>query len=300
MRAVPAAESPSGPRGIITALHRRGCVVEHAGRRMECKRVKGEDLCVGDEVLLHRVEDSRAGIAERLPRRSWFARGVDGGRRTKLVAANVDVLAIVVAAAEPALQATLIDRFYALARVGRMDAIICMNKMDLADGAAVDAALAPYAAAGIAALRLSAIRDEGIETVAATIAGKRALFCGHSGVGKSTLINALVGDHERLRTGEVSAATGKGIHTTTWIDWIELDDATVVIDTPGVKQVSLGMLDRSVIQQGFPEFAPFARDCHFDDCTHRQETDCAVRAAADAGGVHPTRYATYRTILANP
>lgn len=275
-------------------------MVEHESRRLECKRVKGADLCVGDEVILSRVADGRGHIAERLPRRTWFARGVDGGRRTKLVAANADVLAIVVAAAEPALQATLIDRFYALARVGQMDAIICMNKMDLADGPAVEAALQPYADAAIPIVQLSAQRGEGVDAVATAIRGKRALFTGHSGVGKSTLINALVGDHERLRTGAISAATGKGIHTTTWIDWIELDGSTVVIDTPGVKQVSLGMLKPADIAQGFPEFAPFAADCRFDDCIHGGDTGCAVRDAADRGAFNPTRYATYRAILANP
>ena len=291
---------PNETRGVVVRLHRLGCTVEHAGGSSECKRVKGADLCVGDEVALALPDGGRPAIARRLPRRTWFARSVEGGRRSKLLAANAGVLAVVASADEPPPEPGLIDRFLVLAHAGRMDACLCMNKMDLADAAAVDALLAPYDALGMPVFRVCALTGDGVEAVADWARGQHVLFCGHSGVGKSTLINGLVGDHARLRTGDISSATGKGRHTTTWVDWIPLANDTVVIDTPGIRQLSLLGVEPETIRTAFVEFAPHAEHCRYADCRHDAEPDCAVRAAAARGDIDPGRYARYGAILRNP
>jgi len=290
----------TGTRGTVVALHRLGCTVESESARLECKREKDEDLCVGDAVTITAVDDARGVIDHRLPRRSWYYRGLEGGRRVKSVTANMDAMAIVVSPAEPETPQALIDRFLVLATLGRMHPVICLNKVDLIDEKAVRRYFEPYAASGAACLALSALEGRGIDALRTELNGKRTVFCGHSGVGKSTLINAMVGDAEHLRTGDVSAATGKGTHTTTWVDWIRLDARTVVVDTPGIKHISLGMLRPADIADGFAEFGPYVERCRFENCLHQSEPDCAVRAAVESGAIHTDRYERYLAIQANP
>lgn len=257
-------------------------------------------LAVGDEVLVaHRESTLRVeGVR---PRRSVLSRP-DPSRpdRERVLAANVDVAILVLSAREPAFRPGLIDRFLIAIGRGGVRPLLCVNKLDLVESVdervkIVDALL-PYRALDVDSVLVSAVSGDGLDEVREAVRGGTGVFVGHSGVGKSSLLNALDPEHRRrVRTGR--EFDGKGRHTTTSSTLVELGDDTRVIDTPGIRAFGLWRIGRDQLHHEFPEFATHAPRCRFRDCRHRREPDCAVHAAVEAGLVARSRYDAYRRIL---
>jgi ribosome biogenesis GTPase len=219
-----------------------------------------------------------------------------------VVAANIDAVVIVVSVRSPPLHPRLIDRYLVAIEHGGAGPIIAVNKADLlgpADLATELRKLDPYRAAGIPVVVCRAQPETGereIEPLRALLAGKACAFVGHSGVGKSSLANALA-PGLALATGVVRSQDLRGRHTTTASTMHHAPGGIRVIDTPGVRFFGLADVTPDELRWMFPEFLPFAPSCHFTDCTHDHEPDCAVKAAVAAGQIAPVRHETYLRLL---
>lgn len=279
--------------GRVIAAHGRQYVVElDDGSRLPCfPRGKKSEIACGDCVDVERSSDDQGVIEAIRPRRSLLYRSNE--IRQKLIAANVDQLVIVVAT-EPAFSDELVTRAILAAESEEIELLIVLNKCDLADK--LDAArrqVAVFAALGYRVLELSA-RDHA-EDLRPFLAGRTSVLVGQSGMGKSTLVNALAPE-ARAATREISQALDSGKHTTTHATLYHLNADSHLIDSPGLQEFGLGHLDRQEIEQAFREFRPFLGECRFRDCRHDREPDCALRAAVDAGKIDKSRFAAYHRI----
>lgn len=271
------------------------------GEEVECRIDESivEDrstlLAPGDRVLVEMVED-KPFIRAIAPRRTQLARpSIEGSRvAEQVVAANVDVLLIVVSARKPRFKPGVVDRYLILAELGGVEPIICLNKTDLA--APEDDPLDDYRELGYTVVRTSALEGEGLDELKALLHGKRAVFAGQSGVGKSSLLNALSPALD-IDTQTVSSATEKGRHTTTAARLYRVDDVTHIIDTPGIRQLGIGKIEERDLPLFFPEFDEPSQRCRFRNCTHTHEPDCGVQAAVEAGEISERRYGSYLHIL---
>ena len=191
------------------------------------------------------------------------------------------------------MNANLIDRYLVAASIGELDPVICVNKVDLADEiSACHAAVEPYQRLGYKVLLTSAVSGAGIDELADRLAGQTSILAGLSGVGKSSLLNA-VQPGLQLRTGEISERLKMGRHTTTQVNLFKLNRGGYVIDTPGIRDFGLdGLLHTDLIAY-YPEIQAAASACRFSDCTHTHEPDCAVQAALQAGRLSETRFQSY-------
>src|SRR5580704_12439014 len=223
----------------------------------------------GDEVSV--LNDSVSGIA---PRRTILTRTDPANeRRERVIAANVDRMVIVAAITSPPLRTGLIDRcMIAAARAG-IQPILCINKIDLSELPEAMAAVAGYE---IPIVRCSTKTGQGIDELRDRLAGCLAVLTGHSGVGKSSLLNSLT-DENQARVGSLNEETGKGRHTTTASRLYHLKNGARIIDTPGIREFGLGPVTLDELKVAFPEFS--GERCRFNDCTHKEEPDCAIRAA---------------------
>jgi ribosome biogenesis GTPase len=222
----------------------------------------------GDEVALR--HEKVAAIA---PRRTTLSRADPGNPHRELVlAANIDLLLIVAPLTDPPFRPGLIDRYLIAAARGGIQPVLCINKIDLCRDTQ------PAEIFPIPKVRCSALTGEGIDELQALIAGNLAVLAGHSGAGKSSLLNALIADTHgdaRAPTGPVNRDTGKGRHTTTASRLYTLANGGRIIDTPGIRELGLGALTRAELMAAFPEFS--SENCRFADCLHREEPGCAVR-----------------------
>lgn len=191
--------------------------------------------------------------------------------RERTIAANIDLLVIVGSIADPPLRPGLVDRYLIAAHRGGVRPILCINKADLASKEALDNAARLFS---VPVVRCSTVTGAGIEDLRLLLDGNLAVFAGHSGVGKSSLLNALL-HSGAVRTGHVSEATGKGRHTTTSSRLVDLGHGTRIIDTPGIREFGLGRITLDELRAAFPEFHDSA--CRFAGCTHRSEPDCGIR-----------------------
>ncbi len=254
-------------------------------------------LAVGDHVTVEPDERGRhwriTAIEERT---SVLARREPGGRHgERVLAANIDQVLVVFAVVKPEPHPRMIDRFLVICEANDLRAHLVINKVDLAvDSAVVDELAAPYVAAGYPVHRTSVKRGDGLEEMRRELHGRVTAVTGPSGVGKSSLLNAL---HPTLglRTQEISESVNKGRHTTVGAKLIALPDGDegYLVDTPGLREVGMWGLVTGALDQCFPEFAPFMGECRFQDCKHDAEPGCAVRAAVEAGTVKPSRYESY-------
>jgi ribosome biogenesis GTPase len=284
--------------GTVIAVHRGECEVVH-GDALRSLRVRasraGPQLAVGDEVEF----DCERGVLERiLPRRTQLARLRPGTRgELQVVAANVDRVAIVCSVAEPPFRAGLVDRFMLAAHAGGLEPLLVVNKLDLLGGAELPAEIAAYREI-LPTLAVSARSGAGLAELRAALRAARSVLAGHSGVGKTSLLNALEPELQ-LATGEL-VRRGRGRHTTTRASWIRLGADSVVIDTPGVREIASGPVDPELLMRVYPDVARFAADCRFRDCAHRAEPGCAVRAAVEGGALPASRLAGLQRLLTEP
>lgn len=282
-------------RGRVVAAHGRQYVVEqHDGTRLPCfPRGKRSEIACGDEVEFVRSGPDQ-GVIERIaPRRSLLYRSNE--IRQKLIAANVDQLVLVVAT-EPAFSDELLTRAIVAAESQDIEILVILNKSDLADRLpAARRRLAILAGLGYRVIELCA-RDHA-EDLRPFLGGRTSVLVGQSGMGKSTLVNALI-PGAGAATREISQALDSGKHTTTHACLYHLDAASHLIDSPGLQEFGLGHLGRSEIEHAFREFRPWLGQCRFRDCRHDREPGCALRQALAAGQVDDDRFAAYHRIIA--
>jgi ribosome biogenesis GTPase / thiamine phosphate phosphatase len=256
-------------------------------------------LAVGDVVALER--DTRGEvwtIRDILPRRSRLARRAPGGGRgERIVAANVDQVVVVFAAARPEPHPRMLDRFLVIAEGNDLAARVVINKVELVGGDEARARFADYDRAGYPVHYTSVKAAIGLEQLHSALSGRTSVLTGPSGVGKSSLMNALYPGLD-LRVSEISESVNKGRHTTVGGYAHPLPDAAggFVVDTPGLREVGLWSLPPEDLAAFFREFRPFIPACRFADCQHGAEPDCAVRTAVEQGQVSAARYESYRKL----
>ncbi len=255
---------------------------------IECRargrfRRDGLTPLVGDRVRITQNPDGSGAVDEILPRKNAFGRPA---------VANVDYLVMLLSAALPVTDPYLADRITVRCEKNRCGVLLVINKCDLDPGETLRRI---YESTGYGVFPVSAVTGEGVSELRAAIEGKVCCFTGNSGVGKSTLINALA-PGMAIPTGEVSQKLGRGRHTTRHVELFDIGSGTLLGDTPGFAsfgdETEIPILPEELAGL-FPEFAPYAGRCRFDDCTHRAEPGCALRAAAEQGLIHPSRYGSY-------
>lgn len=306
-----AESSEASVEGQVVSLWSAGCKVRRDGQDYDCslpsQLAAGQqsNLAVGDDVnfLLPDADGNQAGrVLEVLPRRTRLARPDPLLKHLeRVVAANVDIVVQVSSVIQPDFRPTLIDRYLIAIEQGGAQPILCVNKLDLLDEEGLldlEHELTPYRALELEIVLCSALCEKGIERLRELLAGKTVVFVGHSGVGKSSLLNAL-DPAAQARTGEVSSAYNKGRHTTTRASLYELAGGMQVIDTPGIREFGLLDLDAQGLRLYFPDLQELAEGCRFNNCTHSHEPACAVRDAAEEDDHLAARYMTYLRLLAS-
>lgn len=281
------------PGGMVAATLR--------GRIKRDERT-GDKVVVGDRVDVEPAGGASGGpewaIARIHERRTVLARKAPGkAPRPKVIVANVDQVLIVFAAAHPAPHLRMLDRFLVICESGDLEARIVVNKTDVSGMEAARRMFAPYERAGYPVLYTAARQGVGVEEMRETICGRLSALTGPSGVGKSSLLNA-VQPGLGLRVSAISEAVGKGRHTTVTAELIPLECGGYVADTPGLREVGLWGIETDELDLLFPEFRPYLSTCRFGNtCTHVHEPGCAIRTAVDEGGIDAGRFDSYRRMM---
>jgi ribosome biogenesis GTPase len=252
-------------------------------------------VAVGDRVRLRPQEDGSALIEAVLPRRNQLSRRITFTGAEHVVAANVDVLAVMLAP-NPVLKTALLDRYLAAAHHAGIRPLVLVNKMDLLTEEEVRRDLAPYWEMGYSVIEMSALLGEGVAGFLQTVQGRWAVLVGHSGVGKSTLVNRIQPE-AHAPVGDVHEASGRGKHTTSSAVAYRLPDGTALVDTAGIREFALWGMGEREIEAGFLEIHEAGSGCRFPDCCHRREPDCQVRVAVEHGRISSARYACYLALL---
>lgn len=264
-------------------------------------RTQRTDLAVGDWVHYEERHDAIPRVLRVRPRRSRLARpDPQNPHLERVLVANVDLVVVVAAARFPALRPALYDRFRIAVERGGADSCLCINKLDQieneAQGDELEAKLAPYRAAGVDVFRASALQALGIDELRTHLGTRLVAFVGHSGVGKSSLVNALAG-RELGRTGDVRAGDGKGQHVTTSAVLQEVGGGLRIVDTPGIRAFGLDRLGLGELRGAFPDLLELSTDCRFRDCRHGREPGCGVHRAVSEGHLDPARLNVWSHLL---
>jgi ribosome biogenesis GTPase len=298
---------PGRRHGVVARVDFNACVlreadgVEHEAtvraRLMGRTKSLGNALVVGD-VAGFELLRGRAVVTDVAPRRNVFSRRASGDRALEqVVAANVDQVALVASVSAPEFKAGFVDRVLCQAEHSGIPARLVLNKVDLAPPDEVGPLARDYERAGYAVSLVSARTGAGIGALRDACRGRRTLFVGHSGVGKSTLLNAMIPGLD-LAAGHVNARTGKGRHTTTAAWLLVPEPGLELIDTPGVRVFSLWGIGGRDLEQAYPEFRRWLGSCRFADCRHEREPDCALRGAAAAGELPARRLDSFLKLRA--
>lgn len=273
---------------IVRSLGGFYTVISEDGTKTECRgrgifRKDATTLLVGDRCRFEPTEPGCGSITAIEPRKNTLQRPP---------VANLDRLAMVVSLADPAPNALVIDQLTAIAARRDIPVVMIFTKPDLADPAPW---VEIYRRAGYPTAVVNNRTGEGLTEAAALLKGGITAFCGNSGAGKSSLMNGLYPELN-LATGEISKKLGRGRHTTRHVELFTLDAETFVMDTPGFSSFDTDQMDiilKENLQYAFPDFAPYLGRCQFHDCSHRKEPGCALRQAAEAGDIEPSRYDSY-------
>ncbi|NOQ36281.1 MAG: ribosome small subunit-dependent GTPase A [Methylococcaceae bacterium] len=275
-------------QGQVISHLGKGIAVESAGEIVLCQtRRKLETVAVGDKVLFIPATHGQGRIEEILPRRSLLSRPSKGAK-VRPVAANIDKI-YVVFATEPYCDFLLIDQYLAICENHNIDAILVFNKQDLPIVAKIEQELSIYQGLNYGLHKVSATHNRGLDELKAALKNQVSIFAGQSGVGKSSLTNALLPE-KNLKTNTVSEITKHGRHTTTAATLYHLPEGGDLIDSPGVAIFGLAGLNEGQLAQGYREFQPFIEQCQFHNCRHVKDKGCAVRAAAENGDISLSRY----------
>ena len=279
--------------------------VLHDGETVRCRirgrlRLKGvrstNPVVVGDEVACEADEGGDYVIADILPRRNYVIRRASNlSKESHIIAANVDQARLMASLRSPETPTEFVDRFLVTCEAYKVPVTILLSKLDLQDAEAVAEFRAVYEGAGYRVLEVSVREGRGVEEVRELLAGRTTLVSGNSGVGKSTLIQAIDPSLD-IRTGEISESHHKGRHTTTFSTMYPLAGGGAVIDTPGIKGFGLIDIDEAELWHYFPEMMRVAPACRFYNCTHTHEPGCAVTEAVKAGEIAWPRYESYLKI----
>jgi ribosome biogenesis GTPase len=257
----------------------------------------GDRVVIGDRVEIRLEATGGATIEEVHVRTSVVARRGPGGKRAKVLAANVDRLLVVAAAARPDPRQNLLDRLLTVGEANGLVTVLVMNKMDLVtQGTDIESLLDLYRGIGYQVLETSATTGLGLGELAGVLGLGTSALVGPSGVGKTSLLNA-VEPGLGLRTGALSHKKGQGRHTTVSARLIQLACGGLVADTPGFSDVGLWEVDPVELEQCFPEFAPYRLACRFRGCSHLHEPGCRVQEALESGQIDPVRFESYRALF---
>lgn len=301
--AEPAPPQAEWREGTVVAIHghfvrvddgrtARNCVVRRVLKSLGLDQ--RNVVAVGDQVHFT-VLDDEEGVIERVEDRHGrlFRRY---RKQEHLIVTNVDQAVIVGSVAQPPLRIHLIDRYIVAALAGELSPVIVFNKIDLPHAEDLAEYERVYRPLGYPVCRTSATTGEGLDALRTVLADRRSTLAGLSGVGKSSLINALDPDLQ-LTANPVNRATGRGQHTTTTVTLLRLGFGGYVVDTPGIRQFAFWNIDQMNLEMYFEEFLPYVVDCKFPNCSHTHETDCAVKQAVETGAVAQWRYDSYEKIF---
>jgi ribosome biogenesis GTPase len=255
---------------------------------------------IGDRVQIEENSEGTAFITDIEERRNYMIRRASNlSKQSHILAANLDLALLIVTVKYPETTTVFIDRFLATAEAYRIPVQLAFNKVDCYeedDLEYLDGLIHLYRTTGYPCMKISAVSGAGLEELKQTLAGKITLLSGHSGVGKSTLINRLLPD-TNLRTADLSTYHQKGMHTTTFSEMIPLPAGGYLIDTPGIKGFGTLEMEGAEVAHYFPEIFKFSSGCRFNNCTHRNEPGCAVLKAVEEHYISESRYKSYLNIL---
>lgn len=279
--------------------------VAHGGKRYDClikgKKLKGTPksyapLAPGDEVELELHDSGFSQIVERLPRKTEFCRWNRKGKAAQTLAANVDLVVCVCSPDSPPFRPRFIDRIHVTSEIEALPLLIVLNKCDQKIASETRARLKVYKKTGCSVLECSALTGKGIDRVKKYLAGRKSVFCGQSGVGKTSLLNRIIPDADKP-IGIVSVKHNRGRHTTKNGILLDNPKGGWIVDTPGIRQFEIVEIEPSDLSFFFPEMVPYRELCSVPGCTHDHEPGCAVTRAVSAGIIHEDRFESYLRML---
>lgn len=273
------------------------CVLRGKIRQNEERKIYSDPVAVGDNVIFSANDDGTGVINTILKRKNIFSRKEKGkNKREDIIACNLDSVIIIQSFLTPSLNLRFVDRLLVRCEKEKIPALLCINKLDLAEKEIIQYIQNYYSRSKINLCMTSTITGAGIKELQMYLSGKTSLFIGNSGVGKTSILNYINPDLN-LRVSEVSKSTNKGRHTTANVEMINMNDSITIIDSPGVREFGLMDIEPHMLGFYFNEFNAYLNRCQFNPCTHDHEPDCEVKRQVDNGKIFADRYKSYLNIL---